>query len=58
MPHPDRNAIKRIAVRSFASAVLTVGAGAVIYMTMGGTIISAMFFALACGIISVATSYI
>jgi len=50
--------LKRIAVKSLLSAVLTVGAGATLYVTMGVSVLSAVLFVLACGVIAVVTSRI
>lgn len=58
MTRPDRDTLKRMAVRSLASAVLTIGAGVVLYQTMGVSVLSGVMFALACGIIAVITTRI
>jgi len=58
MLRPDPRMLKRIAVKSLLSAVLTVGAGATLYVTMGVSVLSAVLFVLACGVIAVVTSRI
>lgn len=45
-------------MRSFSSAVFTVGAGAAVFLTMGLSVLSGVLFALACGIFAVAVSQI
>jgi len=50
--------LKRIAVKSLLSAVLTVGTGVTLYLTMGVSVLSAVLFALACGVIAIVTSQI
>jgi len=58
MLRPDRHMLKRIAVKSLLSAVLTVGTGVTLYLTMGVSVLSAVLFALACGVIAIVTSQI
>lgn len=60
MPKPDtdREPISRILFRSTVSAVLTMGVGVTLYVSIGPTVISAVLFALACGVISIIASYI
>ena len=45
-------------LRSLVMSVLTIGSGALLYWLMGVSLLSAVLFAVACGIASVLASYI
>ncbi len=50
--------LQAIILQSLVTALLTLGAGVALYETMGVSAISAVLFAFACGVISVAISHI
>ncbi|HEV2515407.1 MAG TPA: hypothetical protein VGV07_09175 [Devosia sp.] len=50
--------IRILLLRSVVLGVLTVGSGALIYYLMGVSMLSAVLFALACGVASVVASFI
>jgi Flp pilus assembly protein TadB len=47
-----------VVLRSTFSAVLTFIAGAILYMIFGPSIVGAILFAVACGVISIASTYV
>jgi hypothetical protein len=55
---PNRSALGAILARSFVSALLSIAGGAVIYVTLGVTMISAILFVLVCGLASLIASSI
>ena len=50
--------IRILLLRSVVLGVLTVGSGAFLYYLMGVSMLSAVLFALACGVASVVASFI